>query len=83
MSTLIRFLRWRTRLRNGRAKLEAQASGPLAISRGPNALKDNNEEGIAPKKMLQELCADNLQLKPFLRATHAVCDRHNDVASGT
>jgi len=44
-------------------------------------LKDNNDEGIAPKKMLQELCADNRQLLRFLRATHEVCDRHDDVAT--
>src|ERR1043166_7397478 len=36
-------------------------------------LKDNNDEGIPPKEMLQELRADNLQLIRFLRATHAVC----------
>lgn len=44
-------------------------------------LKDNNDEGIAPKEMLQELRADNLQLVRFLRATHEVCDRHDDVAT--
>ncbi len=44
-------------------------------------LKDNNDEGVAPKEMLQELRADNLQLTRFLRATHEVCDRHDDVAT--
>jgi starvation-inducible DNA-binding protein len=33
--------------------------------------------------MLQELCADNLQLMRFLRATHEVCDRHDDVATAS
>jgi starvation-inducible DNA-binding protein len=33
--------------------------------------------------MLQELCADNLQLMRFLRATHEVCDRHGDVATAS
>ena len=46
-------------------------------------LKDNNDEGMAPKKMLQELCADNLQLMRFLRATHEVCERHDDLATAT
>ena len=46
-------------------------------------LKDNNDEGVAPKKMLQELCADNLQLMRFLRATHEVCDRHDDFATAS
>ena len=44
-------------------------------------LKDNNDEGLAPKEMLRELRADNLQLTRFLRATHRVCERHNDVAT--
>lgn len=44
-------------------------------------LKDNNEEAIAPKEMLQELRADNLQLIRLLRATHDVCSRNGDVAS--
>jgi starvation-inducible DNA-binding protein len=46
-------------------------------------LKDNNCEGIAPKEMLQELRADNLQLMRFLRATHEVCERHDDVATAS
>jgi starvation-inducible DNA-binding protein len=46
-------------------------------------LKDNNDEGIAPKKMLQELCADNLQLTRFLRATHEVCEQHADIATAS
>ena len=33
-------------------------------------MKDNNDEGVAPKDMLLELHADNLQLTRFLRATH-------------
>ena len=46
-------------------------------------LKDNNDEGVAPKEMLQELRADNVQLTRFLRATHEVCDRHDDVAAAS
>src|ERR1700734_2290127 len=37
-------------------------------------LKDNNDETVAPKEMLSELCDDNQQLTRFLRATHEVCD---------
>jgi starvation-inducible DNA-binding protein len=44
-------------------------------------LKDNNGEGIAPKEMLQELCADNVQLIRYLRATHEVCAGQDDVAT--
>ena len=44
-------------------------------------LKDNHAEGVSPKDMLSELCADNQQLTRSLRATHDLCDRHNDVAT--
>jgi len=46
-------------------------------------LKDNNAESVSPKDMLSELCNDNQQLIRSLRATHEVCDRHNDVATAS
>jgi starvation-inducible DNA-binding protein len=46
-------------------------------------LKDNNKEALSPQEMLGELCQDNQQLTRALRATHEVCDRHNDVASAS
>jgi starvation-inducible DNA-binding protein len=46
-------------------------------------LKDNNEEFVTPKDMLAELCADNQQLTRLLRATHEICDRHDDVATAS
>jgi starvation-inducible DNA-binding protein len=46
-------------------------------------LKDNNEEGIAPKEMLLELRADNMRLTRFLRATHEVCQAHDDIATAS
>ena len=46
-------------------------------------LKDNNEETVAADDMLTELAADNRQLAEFFRATHAVCDEHNDVATAS
>ena len=46
-------------------------------------LKDNNDEYVSPKEMLAELCDDNQQLTRFLRATHEVCDEHNDVATAS
>jgi starvation-inducible DNA-binding protein len=46
-------------------------------------LADNNEENVSPKEMLAELSDDNLQLTKFLRATHAICDEHNDVATAS
>src|SRR6266699_3075286 len=43
-------------------------------------LKDNHKEGVSPKDMIGELCQDNQHVTRSLRATHEVCDRHNDVA---
>jgi starvation-inducible DNA-binding protein len=33
--------------------------------------------------MLAELADDNQQLVKFLRATHEICDQHNDVATAS
>jgi starvation-inducible DNA-binding protein len=46
-------------------------------------LKDNNNESVSPLQMISELGEDNRQLTRWLRATHAVCDRYNDVASAS
>jgi starvation-inducible DNA-binding protein len=46
-------------------------------------LKDNNEEDVAPKSMLAELCADNQHLTRSLRSTHEVCEKYNDVATAS
>jgi starvation-inducible DNA-binding protein len=46
-------------------------------------LSDNNEEFVAPAEMLAELTDDNQALVRFMRATHEVCDRHNDVATAS
>jgi starvation-inducible DNA-binding protein len=44
-------------------------------------LKDNDEELVAPKDMLVELCADNQQLTRQLRSAHELCEYHGDVAT--
>ena len=46
-------------------------------------LKDNDAEFVGPKEMLGELADDNLLLTKFLRSTHEICDRHNDVATAS
>jgi starvation-inducible DNA-binding protein len=46
-------------------------------------LHDNNAEFVGPKEMLAELVDDNQQLTKFLRSTHEICDRHNDVATAS
>ena len=53
------------------------------ISKHQRLKDNNNEEVVAPKEMLTELCADNRHLTRYLRATHQVCDRHNDVATAS
>lgn len=44
-------------------------------------IKDNRDEGIPARKMLQKLWADIRQLMRFLRATHEVWARHDDVVT--
>ena len=46
-------------------------------------LLDNDAEYVTPQDMLAELADDNRQLTGFLRATHAVCDAHNDAATAS
>src|SRR5216684_937016 len=44
-------------------------------------LKDNDEVLVTPGNMLAELSDDNRRLTRFLRSTHELCGRHNDVAT--
>jgi starvation-inducible DNA-binding protein len=44
-------------------------------------LKDNVKPLVAPEDMLAELNDDNQRLTRFLRSTHELCGRHNDVAT--
>jgi starvation-inducible DNA-binding protein len=46
-------------------------------------LKDNNEESVSADDMLREVHSDNRDLTKFLRATHEVCEKHNDVATAS
>lgn len=46
-------------------------------------LKDNNKDSVTAEEMLTELHADNRELTRFLRATHEVCEKHNDVATAS
>jgi starvation-inducible DNA-binding protein len=46
-------------------------------------LRDSDAEDLTPMKMLSELLSDNRQLTRFMRATHEVCERHNDVATAS
>ena len=44
-------------------------------------LPDNDADYVTPQDMLAELAEDNRRLAGFLRAAHAVCEEHDDVAS--
>ena len=46
-------------------------------------LKDNSRDFLGPKDMLEELLADNQKLTQYLRATHEVCEKHNDIATAS
>ncbi|MGF7160633.1 starvation-inducible DNA-binding protein [Rhodoligotrophos appendicifer] len=46
-------------------------------------LLDNDADFVTPEDMLAELRDDNRQLADLLRAAHALCDEHNDVATAS
>ena len=46
-------------------------------------LRDSDVFSLTPEAMLTELLADNQELIKYLRATHEVCDQHNDVATAS
>jgi starvation-inducible DNA-binding protein len=46
-------------------------------------LKDNDRDSVSAEEMLSELRTDNRELTRFLRLTHEVCERHNDVATAS
>jgi starvation-inducible DNA-binding protein len=46
-------------------------------------LKDNDRESVTPLAMLGELLGDSRELTGFLRQTHEVCEKHNDVATAS
>jgi starvation-inducible DNA-binding protein len=44
-------------------------------------LRDNEDDHVAPLRMLAELRGDNQQLAASLREAHGVCEEYGDVAS--
>jgi starvation-inducible DNA-binding protein len=44
---------------------------------------DNDADYVTPIDMLTELREDNLQLAARLREAHALCDKHEDVATAS
>jgi starvation-inducible DNA-binding protein len=50
---------------------------------GNQRLEDNNVEFMPPDEMMRELRDDNRALTHYLRATHEVCQRYDDVATAS
>ena len=46
-------------------------------------LQDSHAELVSPKDMLLALVEDNRHLTRYLRATHGVCEKHDDVATAS
>jgi starvation-inducible DNA-binding protein len=46
-------------------------------------LKDNNDESVPPKQMLEELSTDNQALTGYFRSAHETCEKYNDVATAS
>jgi starvation-inducible DNA-binding protein len=44
---------------------------------------DNDASSLTPEAMLTDLLGSNQELIKYLRATHDVCDQHNDVATAS
>jgi starvation-inducible DNA-binding protein len=44
---------------------------------------DNDASSLTPEAMLTDLLVSNQELIKYLRATHDVCDQHNDVATAS
>src|SRR5246127_2506473 len=44
-------------------------------------LRDNDESTLSPQKMLSELRDDNSLLTGYMRETHEICAKYNDVAT--
>ncbi len=44
-------------------------------------LTDNNEQDVEPEAMLAELMSDNRELVHFMRHSHDLCAKYNDVAT--
>ena len=63
---------------------EAQERGlSLHPARENEIRRRNDTESLAPEAMLTELCSDNGELARFLRSTHEVCEKHDDVATAS
>src|ERR1700689_4801364 len=62
-------------------KIGATSHRPIGDVARHQRLKDSDEPSLAAEAMLVILRDDNVELTAYLRATHALCAEHNDVAT--
>ncbi|MFP5230296.1 MAG: Dps family protein [Acidobacteriota bacterium] len=46
-------------------------------------IRDNNDQQVAARNMLAELCTDNQELTRHLRTAHQICEQYHDVATNS
>ena len=64
-------------------KLEDVALRSIGDIARHQRVHDNDASSLTPEAMLADLLASNQELIKYLRATHEVCDQHNDVATAS
>jgi starvation-inducible DNA-binding protein len=64
-------------------KVGARTIGSIGEVVRLRRLKDCDESEVSPRRMLTELCSDNLLLVGFMREVHALCGRYDDIASAS
>src|SRR5262249_22179145 len=64
-------------------KIGGTTLGPIGHIGRLQRVLDNDADFVTPLDMLAELRDDNKQLVASLRETHALCDKHNDVATAS
>lgn len=64
-------------------KLGGEALHSISDITRHQRLGDDNRPQPAPLAMLAELLADNRALAKYLRQSHGICERHNDIATAS
>jgi starvation-inducible DNA-binding protein len=64
-------------------KIGGRTIGSIGEVARRQRLEDCDAGEVSPGGMLTELYGDNLRLLGFMRGAHALCDRHEDVASAS
>jgi starvation-inducible DNA-binding protein len=62
-------------------KIGGRTIGSIGEVSRRQRLKDCDADEVSSRRMLTELYSDNLLLLGFMREIHALCERHEDIAS--